>query len=317
MPLARWFPASASTNCSLPRSPRRGFTLIELMVAIAIIGLILACIIPWVMANRQESLRVACANNIRQIRDGLAMYQQDYKSYPRSRFDTETGRWTAYTGPDASNPFTRESAVAANDVTASLWLLVRTEKITDLKVFICPSTSDTPDTLTNAAGQPVAKDQRSNFRSGKHLSYSFLSPFNVTLGESNWGDTLPSDVVLLADKNPGITGRRDDVTKPSANAPPEAQAYANSNNHGGAGQNVLYTNTIIRFERSAFRGSGYLAGDRQKNTPQIQGDNIYTALRPTPILPGQAPPANETGFFGKDFGPSWPGDSYLLPSDDE
>ena len=302
-----------SVVCSVSPS-RRAFTLIELLVAVAIIGLIAACVIPYIMSIRETHRRVACENNLRHIRDALAAYQGDYNSYPRTRFNVDSAAWTAFTGPDDANPFAPGTQVAANDVTASLWLLVRTGIIADTRVFNCPSTAQTPDRLVDAAGQTVAKEQRSNFRSGDHLSYSFLSPFNISLGEGGWSDTLKPEVALLADRNPGVKGYRDDVTKPASGDAPELQAYANSNNHGKAGQVVLYASGYVGFVPTAYRGSGYAAASgKTKATP---GDNIYTALRRLPIPTGEKPDADGNGFFDRNVGPSWPGDSYLIPSDD-
>src|SRR5262245_46238148 len=51
--------------------PRQGLTIIELLVAIAIIGVLTALSLPAIMRARGRAASIQCLNNLRQI--GLAM----------------------------------------------------------------------------------------------------------------------------------------------------------------------------------------------------------------------------------------------------
>jgi prepilin-type N-terminal cleavage/methylation domain-containing protein/prepilin-type processing-associated H-X9-DG protein len=57
--------------------PAGAFTLIELLVVIAIIALLMSILIPTLQRAREQSRRVICANNLRQIGTSLNMYGND------------------------------------------------------------------------------------------------------------------------------------------------------------------------------------------------------------------------------------------------
>ncbi|MDR1740296.1 MAG: type II secretion system major pseudopilin GspG [Synergistaceae bacterium] len=64
---------------------RRGFTLIEIMVVVVILGLLAAIVVPNVVARGEEARRTAARSQIEALTSALDMYRLHNGSYPTTQ----------------------------------------------------------------------------------------------------------------------------------------------------------------------------------------------------------------------------------------
>jgi prepilin-type N-terminal cleavage/methylation domain-containing protein/prepilin-type processing-associated H-X9-DG protein len=74
------------------QSWRNGFTLVELLVVIALIGLLMALLVPAIMQARSSARTVHCTDKLRQIGLALYNYQSNFKLFPPGGVHMTTAR---------------------------------------------------------------------------------------------------------------------------------------------------------------------------------------------------------------------------------
>ena len=143
------------------RGRRRGFSLVELLVVVAIIGTLVALLLPAVQSARESARRVHCANNLRQLALAAANAESARGCFP---LGSESRQWAArpfwpyqyfrWSVLAHLAPFYEEGQLLAGiDLTVPLYVGLSSDAIspenksvvkTLVPLFLCPSDKAVP-----------------------------------------------------------------------------------------------------------------------------------------------------------------------------
>lgn len=158
---------------SRTRSTRRGITLIEVLVAIGLIGLLMSLLMPAAQSARGAARRAACQNNLRQIGVAILSHESTHQRFPangwgfqwigepgRSTDEAQPGGWIYNILPEVDQAALRErgSDLSASARRQALGELSRTP----LPLFHCPERAAPSTGPANPDVAPVNADWQPN-----------------------------------------------------------------------------------------------------------------------------------------------------------
>ncbi|HMQ15463.1 MAG TPA: DUF1559 domain-containing protein, partial [Phycisphaerae bacterium] len=177
------------------RTPRAAFTMVELLVVVAIIALLLAMLLPGLARARQQALRTKCATNLRQF--GLALHQ--YAADHRGRAMPLAYWQTTPDSPYVTYWWGRDEP-AGVDVTRGLtWPYIASD-LRHASVYECPV--QPPGTFEIMQGQSKTLTSTYGYN-GYYLSPKHTPGWADLIGKRPWRtmETVsgPSRVLAFSD----------------------------------------------------------------------------------------------------------------------
>ncbi len=160
---------------------RQGFTILELLVVVAVVGTLVALLLPALMAARETARCMQCKNNLREIGIAIQQYHDSVKRFPEA-WRATPDKYTGYSWAVALLPYLEESDLAKSINTKLPIGAPQNEaaRNADLTIMRCPS--DISDPSFDLHPEPAASPGKMSSNASSASASSSTTPsFNEPL----------------------------------------------------------------------------------------------------------------------------------------
>lgn len=231
---------------AIRRSGRReAFTLVELLVVIAVIGILVALLLPAVQAAREAARRMSCQNNLKQLGLALHNYEGTHRVFPPSTITDGGAAGQPWSGQAMLLPYLEgDTTYTLIDFSSGYHQPPNTTNFPPLgvaplrvPVLLCPSDPNDRARL-NAAGVPEHYPLCYGLNVGMYHIYNPVTradgggafAVNGRIGPASFVDGLSNTLAISEVK--AFTPRFHDAVLPAA--PPASPAAVSPSVSGGA-----------------------------------------------------------------------------------
>ena len=180
-----------------PASVKYAFTLIELLIVIAIISILAAILFPAFLSARERARQSVCLSNERQLGAAVALYAND--------------------DDERLMPGNKLAAPDADGVDHAGWAGILYPYVTAAGIFRCPDDDTQAGTVLGEPASPVSYFMNQNFSGDAYPAGAALSEF-----------AAPASTVVIAENTGIVTHRIARLTRRDEQESPFADRFIQS-----------------------------------------------------------------------------------------